>query len=96
MNKSLGKLIKKTEGNEHIQHLKCQRRNSHPVLSIFILFIYLFIYLFWPHRVACRILVLRPGTEPGSSAVKAPSPNHWTVREFLRNSHIIKEKFQDS
>ena len=26
----------------------------------------LFIYLFWPHCLACRILVPRPGMEPGS------------------------------
>ena len=33
-------------------------------------------------RAACGILVPQPGIEPGPSAVKAPSPNHWTAREF--------------
>ena len=32
--------------------------------------------------MACGILVPRPGVEPKTSAVKAPSPNHWTAREF--------------
>ena len=31
---------------------------------------------------AFRILVLRPGIKTGPSAVKVPSPNHWTTREF--------------
>ena len=35
-----------------------------------------------PHR-ACRILVPRPGIEPTLLAVKAWSPKHWTIREFL-------------
>ena len=43
-----------------------------------LLFIYLFI--FWLHFTACGIL--GPGIQPGSSAVKARSPNHWTAREF--------------
>ena len=32
--------------------------------------------------MACRILVPPQGTECGLSAVKAWSPNHWTLREF--------------
>ena len=32
--------------------------------------------------MACGILVPRLGTEPASLAVKAPSPNRWTTREF--------------
>ena len=28
------------------------------------------------------ILVPPPGIEPGATAVKAPSPNHWIAREF--------------
>ena len=39
---------------------------------------------FWPCHTACGILVPQPGTEPEPSAVKAWSPNHWTVREFLQ------------
>ena len=44
-------------------------------------FIYLFVCLFMLCRVACGILVPRPGIEPRATAVKARSPNHWTARE---------------
>ena len=36
---------------------------------------------FWPHRIACGILVSKTRIEPGPSAVKALSPTHWTTRE---------------
>ena len=42
---------------------------------------YVHIYL-WPHHPACGFLVLQLEIEPGSWAVKALSPNHWTSREF--------------
>ena len=42
---------------------------------------FLFTFFFWPH-LACGILVHRPGIKSGPSAVKAPSPNHWTIKEF--------------
>ena len=32
----------------------------------------------------CGVLVPQPGTEPGPTSVKAPSPNYWTAREFPR------------
>ena len=32
--------------------------------------------------MACGILVPQPGIELGPSAVKVPSPNHWTIRQF--------------
>ena len=35
-------------------------------------------------HVAHGILVPRAGIEPGSSAVRVLSPNHWTAREFLK------------
>ena len=35
-------------------------------------------------RAAYGILVPQPGIELGPSAVKALSPNHWTIRKFLR------------
>ena len=41
-----------------------------------------FFFFFWPHWVACGILVPWPGIEPESLAVRAPSPNHWTAREL--------------
>ena len=39
-------------------------------------------FFFWPQCRACGILVPQPGIKPTPSAVKARSPNHWTVREF--------------
>ena len=36
---------------------------------------------FWPHYVACWILVPQPGIEPVLPAVEAWSPNHWTASE---------------
>ena len=48
----------------------------------FYLFIYLFIFYFWPRRGACGISVPQPGTEPRPLAVKERSPNHWTARVF--------------
>ena len=39
-------------------------------------------HFFLPYRMACRILVPRPGIEPAPSTVKAWSPDHWTAREF--------------
>ena len=36
----------------------------------------------WPCHAACRIIIAWPGVEPGPSAVKALSPNHWTARGF--------------
>ena len=46
-------------------------------------FFFFFSFFFsWPHRVACRILVLQPGIESRPMAGKVPSPNHWIPREF--------------
>ena len=42
-----------------------------------------FFFFFWSHYTACGILVPQPGIEPGSSAVKAQSPNLKMTREFL-------------
>ena len=53
------------------------------IINVFFLFCFI---LFWgvflaiPH--SCGILVPQPGIEPGSSAVKLQSPNHWTTREL--------------
>ena len=53
------------------------------------LFFY-FSFIFWSCHVACRILVSLPGIEPGPSAVKAWSPNHWTTREFPKSILWLK------
>ena len=45
-------------------------------------FIGRFFYVFWPHCMACRILVLWSGITPRSLAVKTLSPNHWTAMKF--------------
>ena len=39
-------------------------------------------FFFWLSCAACGILVPHLGVKPGPPAVKAPSPNHWTAREF--------------
>ena len=44
--------------------------------------IFYFIFLAMP--TACGILVPHLGIEPSPSAVKVPSPDYWTAREFLR------------
>ena len=36
----------------------------------------------WPCHMACEMLVHPPGIKPRPTAVKAPSFNHWTTREF--------------
>ena len=41
----------------------------------------LFFFFFWLQHSAFRILAPGPGTEPGPSAVRTPSPNHWAARE---------------
>ena len=43
-------------------------------------FIYLFIYLGHAAQLS-GILVPPPGTEPWATAMKAPGPNRWTMRE---------------
>ena len=47
-------------------------------------------FFFWPHYIACRILVPQSETEPRSLAMKIPSPNHWTARKF---PFISKQKY---
>ena len=43
----------------------------------------------WPHHhTACEILVSNQGVNPGFSAVKVLSPNHWTSREFPRKPSL--------
>ena len=58
-------------------------------LSVILLYYFILFLFFWPHHVACGILVPRPGIEPGPSSVKAQNPNHWTTREFPSFKKII-------
>lgn len=39
-------------------------------------------FITFGHALACRILVSRPGSNPGPSAVEAQSSNHWTTRNY--------------
>ena len=55
------------------------------------LFSYLFI-LAKPLR-RLQILVLLPGIEPGSLAVKVQSPNYWTSRKFPKQCLKSENKF---
>ena len=41
-----------------------------------------FSFFFWPRRAAFGMLVPQPGIKPGAPAVRVPSPNRWTAREF--------------
>ena len=40
-----------------------------------------FLFFFFCHTTACRVLVPPSGIEPLHPAVEARSPNHWTARE---------------
>ena len=51
-------------------------------LLCMLLFCFVLVFCFWPHRAAWGILVPRPGMEPVPRAVAVRSPNHWTTREF--------------
>ena len=42
----------------------------------------IFKLILWSYHKAGGILVPRPRIEPGLSAVKSWSPNHWTARKF--------------
>ena len=46
------------------------------------MFMLQFYFNFWPCFSACEVLVPQLGIKSGPRAVKAPSPNHWTTREF--------------
>lgn len=41
------------------------------------------------HHTACGILAAWTGTEPVPSAVERQIPNHWAIREFLRNAFLM-------
>ena len=48
-----------------------------------------FFFFFWPHCEACGILIPPPGIEPqAQGSESAESPNHWTTREFPRQSDL--------
>ena len=40
-----------------------------------------FIFIFWPHYMACRILVPGPGIEPTLPSVAGKNLNHQTARD---------------
>ena len=61
-------------------------------LSNMVFFGFVCLFVFWPHRTVCEILVPCPRIEPRPSAVRTRSLNHWTAREFpstmfLRSIH---------
>ena len=43
---------------------------------------FFFFFSFWPHRLACRILVPQPGIKPIPPEVEGYSPHHRTAREL--------------
>ena len=59
---------------------------------------FLFFFFFWPRCAACGILVPPPEIKPGSPALEAWSPNHWTAREFpetLLFAILHKKKYSE-
>ena len=61
----------------HLSHCGCW---AMLVLGFF--FFAFFCFCFWPHSMACRILVPQPGIEPTPPAVEAWNLNHWTTKEI--------------
>ena len=49
-----------------------------PILKLFeyVELAFSLFFFFWPHLMACGILVIQPGIEPHFLAVRAQSPNH--------------------
>ena len=43
---------------------------------------FIYFFLFWPHPMACRILVPQPGIEPTPPSVEACNLNHWATQEI--------------
>ena len=64
-----------------VRHITRGRLRTTVITNLNIFFNLLFFFFFWP-LMAWGMLVPRPGIESGPSAVKAPSPNHWTTKEF--------------
>ena len=68
------------ESNSSSHHTSCSAGEGLPASALFLCF------LFWLCHTACDMLVPQPGIEPQPSTVRAWSPNHWTVKEFLTMS----------
>ena len=43
--------------------------------------LFFFSVFFWPHCMACGVLVPPPGIKPAPPALEAQNLNHWTARE---------------
>ena len=71
-----------TPGSQSIFLRPCLGNHKSVLINIIIqdICIYYFTLFYWPHCVACGILVLQPGMEPVPSAVDAGSLN-WTTRD---------------
>ena len=52
-----------------------------------------FSFVFWLHLTAYEILVPQPGIKPRAPAVRAPSPDHWTAKEFP-DFYFLLSRFQ--
>ena len=51
--------------------------------------------MFWPHLMACGILVPQQGSEPRLLAAKAWNPNPWASREFPRPETESQSDYSD-
>ena len=57
------------------------KRDRHAIFTKWDVDTQLFVFNFWPHSVACGILVPQPGIETAPSVLGAQSLNHWTGKE---------------
>ena len=67
--------------NSSSRHTHCSAGEGHPGSALFFCCFFLGLC-----HTACDMLVPQPGIEPRPSTVRAWSPNHWTVKEFLAMS----------
>ena len=73
----------KTTSEELQRAFNQEQGNTVPVIYIIVIITVFFFFLSYSIIYpACGILVPQPGVEPGPMAVKVPSTNHWTAREF--------------
>ena len=63
-------------------------QNEHFIYVFIYFWKYLFFFFFCLSHTAWGVLGPWPRIEPGPSAVRAQSPNHWNTREFNRMSSL--------
>lgn len=74
-----------------IQEVENQQTNPQNAMDVSQLVLFA-LFRFWPHQVAYKVLVLRPGMERTCPIVEAGSPNHQTPREFPVSALVPQRK----